>query len=72
MIETVQQQAVNMASGLKGRTSVEKCLEIGLETLERRREDTDIYDYQGSGQREKGHVVQDGGGERRKSDKGDK
>ena len=31
-----------MVSGLKGRTYEEKCLEIGLETLERRREDTDM------------------------------
>ena len=42
VLERVQQQAVKMVSGLKGRTYEEKCLEIGLETLERRREDTDM------------------------------
>ena len=37
----VQQQAVKMISGLKGHTYEEKCKEIGLETLENRREDID-------------------------------
>ena len=31
-----------MISGLRGRTYEEKCKEIGLDTLERRREDTDM------------------------------
>ena len=42
VLERVQQQAVKMISGLKGHTYEEKCKEIGLETLERRREDMDM------------------------------
>ena len=42
VLERVQQQAVKMISGLRGRTYEEKCKEIGLDTLERRREDTDM------------------------------
>ena len=38
VLEREQQQAVEMISGLKGHTYEEKCKEIGLETLERRRE----------------------------------
>ena len=38
----MQQQAVKMMSGLKGRTYEEKCKEIGLETLEERRKDMDM------------------------------
>ena len=39
VLEREQQQAVEMISGLKGHTYEEKCKEIGLETLERIRED---------------------------------
>ena len=42
VLERVQQQAVKMMSGLKGRTYEEKCKEIGLETLEERRKDMDM------------------------------
>ena len=42
LLERVQQQAVKMISGLRGHTYEEKCKEIVLDTLERRREDTDM------------------------------
>ena len=42
VLERVLQQAVKMISGLKGHTYKEKCKEIGLETLENRREDIDM------------------------------
>ena len=42
VLERVQQQAVKMMSGLKGRTYEEKCKEIGLETLEERRKNMDM------------------------------
>ena len=42
VLERVQQQAVKMISGLKGTTYEEKCKEIGIETLENRREDMDM------------------------------
>jgi hypothetical protein len=35
--EKVQEKAVNMVSGLKGKTYLEKCAEMGIETLEDRR-----------------------------------
>ena len=36
-IEKVQTRAVNMVSGLTGKTYAEKCKELGLDTLEERR-----------------------------------
>jgi ribonuclease P/MRP protein subunit RPP40 len=37
-LEKVQEKAVKMVAGLKGETYQEKCAELGLETLEKRRE----------------------------------
>ena len=42
MLEKVQQKAVKMVSGLRGRTYEEKCAELGLETLEKRRDKQDM------------------------------
>ena len=42
VIEKVQIKAVNMISGLAGKTYEEKCLELGLETLEERRKKQDL------------------------------
>ena len=41
-LERVQEKAVRMVSGLKGETYLEKCEELGLDTLERRRENQDM------------------------------
>ncbi len=41
-LEKVQEKAVKMVAGLKGATYLEKCAELGLETLEKRREDQDL------------------------------
>ena len=41
-IEKVQIRAVNKISGLQGNTYEEKCLELGLETLEERRRKQDL------------------------------
>ena len=42
VLENVQKKAVNMISGLSGKTYEEKCAEIGLETLEKRRVKQDL------------------------------
>ena len=42
ILEKVQEQAIRYTVGLKGRTYEEKCKEIGLETLEKRRVDQDM------------------------------
>ena len=42
MIEKVQIKAVNMISGLVGRTYEEKCSELGLDTLKERRKKQDL------------------------------
>ncbi len=41
-LERVQERAVNMVAGLKGATYEEKCAELGLQTLEARREGKDM------------------------------
>jgi len=41
-LEKVQEKAVKMVAGLKGETYQEKCAELGLETLEKRREKQDM------------------------------
>ena len=41
-IEKVQIRAVNMVSGLKGTTYEEKCAELGIDTLQRRRDQADL------------------------------
>jgi ribonuclease P/MRP protein subunit RPP40 len=41
-LEKVQEKAVKMVSGLKGTTYKEKCNELGLQTLEDRRERQDM------------------------------
>jgi hypothetical protein len=41
-LEKVQEKAVKMVAGLKGSTYLEKCAELGLETLEKRRADQDM------------------------------
>jgi hypothetical protein len=41
-LEKVQEKAVKMVAGLKGANYLEKCTELGLETLEKRREDQDL------------------------------
>ena len=41
-IEKVQIKAVNMISGLRGKTYEEKCLELGLDSLETRRKNHDL------------------------------
>jgi hypothetical protein len=38
----VQEKAVKMVAGLKGANYLEKCAELGLETLEKRRNDQDL------------------------------
>ena len=42
ILEKVQRKAVGMISGLTGTTYEDKCKEIGLETLEQRREKQDL------------------------------
>jgi hypothetical protein len=42
ILEGVQEKAVKMVSGLKGTTYVERCEELGLDTLEKRRQDQDM------------------------------
>jgi hypothetical protein len=42
ILEKVQEKAVNMVSGLKGNTYLEKCAELGLKSLEERRKDQDM------------------------------
>ena len=42
MIENVQKRAVNVISGLTGKTYEEKCRELGLDTLEDRRNKQDL------------------------------
>jgi hypothetical protein len=41
-LEKVQEKAVTMVAGLKGDSYLEKCAELGLETLEKRRSDQDL------------------------------
>jgi ribonuclease P/MRP protein subunit RPP40 len=41
-LEKVQEKAVKMVAGLKGANYLEKCAELGLETLEKRRNDQDL------------------------------
>ena len=41
-VEKIQIHAVNMVSGLAGRNYEEKCREIGLQTLEERRNQPDL------------------------------
>jgi hypothetical protein len=41
-LEKVQEKAVKMVAGLKGSNYLEKCAELGLETLEKRRADQDM------------------------------
>jgi ribonuclease P/MRP protein subunit RPP40 len=41
-LERVQEKAVKMVAGLKGANFLEKSAELGLETLEKRREDQDL------------------------------
>jgi len=41
-LEKVQEKAVKMVAGLKGETYQERCAELGLETLEKRREKQDM------------------------------
>jgi len=41
-LERVQEKAVGMVAGLKGRTYMERCVELGLDTLESRRHDQDL------------------------------
>jgi hypothetical protein len=41
-LEKVQEKAVKMVAGLKGDSYLEKCAELGLETLEKRRSDQDL------------------------------
>jgi ribonuclease P/MRP protein subunit RPP40 len=42
MLEKVQEKAVKMVAGLKGANYLEKCAELGLETLEKGRNDQDL------------------------------
>jgi hypothetical protein len=42
MLEKVHEKAVKMVAGLKGANYLEKCAELGLETLEKRRNDQDL------------------------------
>jgi len=44
ILEHVQEKAIRMISGLSGRTYEEKCDELGLETLEARRERQDLLE----------------------------
>jgi ribonuclease P/MRP protein subunit RPP40 len=41
-LEKVQEKAVKMVAGLNGANYLEKCAELGLETLEKRRDDQDL------------------------------
>ena len=41
-LEKVQEKAVRMVAGLKGKEYAERCLELGLETLEQRRQKQDM------------------------------
>ena len=41
-LEKVHEKAVKMVSGLKSKDYKERCLELGLETLEKRREEQDM------------------------------
>jgi hypothetical protein len=41
-LENVQKRAVSMVAGLNGRTYEERCRELGLQTLEQRRQDQDM------------------------------
>jgi hypothetical protein len=41
-LEKVQEKAVKMVAGLKGTGYLEKCAELGLDTLEKRRQDQDM------------------------------
>jgi hypothetical protein len=41
-LEKVQEKAVKMVAGLTGTTYEEKCVELGLETLQLRRERQDM------------------------------
>ncbi len=41
-LEKVQEKAVKMVSGLKSKDYKERCLELGLDTLEKRREEQDM------------------------------
>ncbi len=41
-LEKVQEKAVKMVASLKGANYLEKCSELGLETLKKRREDQDL------------------------------
>jgi hypothetical protein len=43
-LEKVQEKAVKMVTGLKGITYEERCAELGLETLERRRDIQDMVE----------------------------
>jgi len=42
ILEGVQEKAVKMVSGLKGKSYNERCMELGLETLQSRRQDQDM------------------------------
>ena len=44
LLEKVQKKAIGMISGLSGRSYEDKCKEIGLETLEARRERQDLFE----------------------------
>ena len=44
ILERVQIQAVGMISGLKGKTYIEKCEELGIDTLEARRDKQDLLE----------------------------
>jgi hypothetical protein len=41
-LERVQEKAVKMVSSLKGTTYMERCKELGLQTLEERRKEQDM------------------------------
>jgi hypothetical protein len=41
-LENVQKKAISMVSGLNGMTYEERCRELGLQTLEQRRQDQDM------------------------------
>ena len=42
LLEKVQKRAVNLVAGLQGNTYEDKCVELGLETLEKRRTKQDL------------------------------
>ena len=56
-LERVQQRAVNMVSGLRGSNYEEKCAELGLETLERRREKQDMAEVYKDMRKSGGHSL---------------